>query len=49
MADATKGKTKLQMMDKYMALLYKDTTGYDEVTKARHEEVLTYLATQFFS
>jgi len=49
MANAEKGKTKLQMMDKYMALLYKDTTSYDEVTKARHEEVLTYLATQFFS
>ena len=49
MADAEKGKTKLQMMDKYMALLYKDTTGYDEVTKVRHEEMLTYLATQLFS
>ena len=49
MADAEKGKTKLQMMDKHMALLYKDTTGYDEVTKVRHEEMLTYLATQLFS
>lgn len=49
MADAEKGKTKLQMMDKYMELLYKDTTGYDEVTRARHEDMLAYLATQLFS
>jgi len=49
MADAEKGKTKLQMMDKYMELLYKDSTGYDEVTRARHEDMLAYLATQLFS
>ncbi|RLN12807.1 hypothetical protein C2845_PM09G18510 [Panicum miliaceum] len=49
MAEAEKEKTKLQMMDKYMTLLDKDTTGYDEVTKARHEQMLTFLANQLFS
>lgn len=49
MAETEKEKTKLQIMDKYVALVNKDTTGYDEVNKARHEQMLTHLYNQFFS
>jgi len=49
MADTEEKKTKLQIMDKYLMLVDKDTTSYDEASKATHEKILAYLAKQLFS
>jgi len=49
MADTEAKKTKLQIMETYMVLVDKDTTNYDEASKARHEEILAYLAKQHFN
>lgn len=49
MADAEKDKTKLQKMEMYMVLLRTDTSGYDERTKAGHDQMLALLAKDLFS
>ena len=49
MADAEKDKTKLQKLEMYMVLLRTDTSGYDERTKAGHDQMLALLAKDLFS
>jgi len=49
MADVEKDKTKLQKIEMYMMLLRIDTSGYDERTKAGHDQMLALLAKDLFS
>ena len=49
MADAEKDETKLQKIEMYMVLLRTDTSGYDERTKAGHDQMLALLAKDLFS
>nr|CAB3463579.1 unnamed protein product [Digitaria exilis] len=43
-AAADKEKTKNDKVDKYMQLLDRDTSDYDDDAKARHQRLLDYLA-----
>jgi len=43
-AENEKEKTKAEKLDKYLNLIAKDTSGYNENQKLRHEQVVEYLA-----
>lgn len=48
-AIAEKERTRVEKLAKYLQLLDKDTSGYSEALKARHEQVLDYLARELIS
>jgi hypothetical protein len=43
-AEAEKDRTQFEKLAKYMQLLEKDTRNYDDDAKARHKQLLDYLA-----
>jgi hypothetical protein len=43
-AETEKEKTKAEKLDKYLNLIDKDTSGYSDSQKLRHEQVVEYLA-----
>jgi hypothetical protein len=43
-----KERIKVEKLNRYLELLAKDTSGYDEAQKRRHEQVLEFLATDLF-
>lgn len=43
-AEADKDRAKMDKISKYVQLLEKDTSSYDDVALARHEQVVAYLA-----
>jgi hypothetical protein len=46
--ETEKEKIKVDKLSKYLDLLHKDTSGYDDVQMKRHEQVVDFLARELF-
>ncbi|KAF8686609.1 hypothetical protein HU200_043435 [Digitaria exilis] len=48
-AQAELEKTKMQKFEKYLALVEKDTSGFDETEKKIHDQMIAFLSKELFS